>query len=341
MFQYDFQKYTLYFRFAAGTSRGVLYHKDTYFVRIWQADAPLHFGLGEASILSGLSLDESPNFERHLADCLARFAATGEPEVAAAFPAIRFALETALADFRQGAQRLPFPSAFTEGKQAVPINGLIWMGNKAQMQSQIAAKIAEGYTCIKLKIGALDFEEELSLLKYIRQEFAERDLLLRVDANGAFRPEEALEKLKRLSEYRLHSIEQPIMPQQTEAMAALCAQSPLPIALDEELIAHQESAQKAALLQSIAPQYIILKPSLLGGFQSSREWIDLAEAQGIGWWITSALESNIGLNAIAQFTATLPLHPQAQQQGLGTGKLFHNNIESALYIQNGYLHFAN
>ena len=227
-----------------------------------------------------------------------------------------------------------FPSPFTEGQVPIPINGLIWMGDKDYMQQQIREKLSQGFHCIKMKIGAIDFETEYQLLKNIRQEYAPSDIELRVDANGAFSPLEALEKLKRLADLQIHSIEQPIRAGQYEQMARLCEASPLPIALDEELIGVACPERKKEILQWIRPAYIILKPSLIGGYRGSEEWIDLAEKQGIGWWVTSALEGNVGLSAIAQWTYTLknPL-----PQGLGTGSLYTNNFPSSLEVKNGGL----
>jgi L-alanine-DL-glutamate epimerase-like enolase superfamily enzyme len=227
-------------------------------------------------------------------------------------------------------EMLLFPSEFTKGQKGIPINGLIWMGSKAEMKSRISEKLNAGYHVIKLKIGALDFQEELSILRDIRKEFSPRDLEIRVDANGAFSPDEALERLKALSDFNIHSIEQPIKPGQWEYMSRLCESSPMDIALDEELISLRKSVERKKLLQEVKPQYLILKPSLIGGMGVTREWIHLAGSIGAGWWITSALESNVGLNAIAQFTYTLKTD---FPQGLGTGSLFTNNIPSPLYIQ--------
>jgi L-alanine-DL-glutamate epimerase-like enolase superfamily enzyme len=227
-----------------------------------------------------------------------------------------------------------FPSDFTKGKDSIPINGLIWMGDPVFMKQQIKDKLASGFSCIKLKIGAIDFDNELELIKSIRNEFDAKTIEIRVDANGAFKPNEALEKLKRLSDYNLHSIEQPIRQGQVGDMAQLCSETPLPIALDEELIGVFSVTEKQFLLQTIKPQYIILKPTLVGGFKGSQEWIALAESNQIGWWVTSALESNIGLNAIAQWTYTLE---SQLPQGLGTGGLFTNNIQSPLVVDSGQL----
>ena len=267
------------------------------------------------------------------------------------FPSIRFGLEMALIDLGMDGyveirgnkgntgnrgERILFPSDFTEGKDSIEINGLVWMGSFDFMRQQIIDKIESGFKCIKLKIGAMDFTEELNLIKSIRNEFSAKDIEIRVDANGAFKQTEALEKLNRLAEFGLHSIEQPIRQGFWDEMTNLCASSPLPIALDEELIGINEIKEKEKLLKTIRPQFIILKPSLLGGFKASEEWIDLAEKNNIGWWVTSALESNIGLNAIAQWTYTLK---NKMPQGLGTGKLYLNNLDSPLKINNGKLNY--
>lgn len=302
-------------------------------------------GLGEAAPLDGLSPDDPTqigeilkNGCNHLEDQLnANEEGSRVIEyISEDFPALRFGFEMALKDYFIGGKRIYYDSAFVKGTQSIPINGLIWMSDKADMLRQIKEKLEAGYKCIKLKIGAIDFDEECNLLAYIRRQFGPNDITLRVDANGAFKPEDALNKLKRLSEYDLHSIEQPIAVGNTEFMKGLCKQSPLSIALDEELIGVY-SEGKRALLSEIHPQYIILKPTLLGGFGPTDEWIKLAEEMGIGWWVTSALESNVGLNAIAQYTAQLPYK---SFQGLGTGQLFHNNIPSPLIIEEGNLFYS-
>ena len=240
---------------------------------------------------------------------------------------IRFGVEMALQDLAMGGRQLYFPSAFTEGRLAIEINGLIWMGDKSTMLQRIQQKLEAGFHCIKLKIGAIDFEAELSLLQYIRERFSREKVELRVDANGAFAPEEAMSKLEALAAFGLHSIEQPIRQGQWEEMAHLCRETPIPIALDEELIGVYGRKKKLELLEKVQPQYIILKPALCGGFSGAREWIELAEKRGIGWWVTSALESNIGLNALAQWVATLG---NPMPQGLGTGQLYTNNLWSPL-----------
>ena len=250
------------------------------------------------------------------------------------FPSIQMGLEIAFKSLAAHDPFQIFPSAFTKGETSIAINGLIWMGDKDFMSKQISAKLNEGFRCIKMKIGAINFETELELLKNIRQEFSASEIEIRVDANGAFNPKNTLEKLKQLSDLDLHSIEQPIAVKQWDQMAYLCEKSPLDIALDEELIGVFSNQDKQALLQHIKPQYIILKPSFIGGFKGSDSWIELAQANNVQWWVTSALESNVGLNAISQYTftknSTLP-------QGLGTGSLYTNNIASALQITKGTL----
>ncbi|MHA8079664.1 o-succinylbenzoate synthase [Aquirufa regiilacus] len=329
------KSHTLNFHFEAGTSRGVLTQKTSYFLRIEQDGRT---GIGEAGPLRGLS----PEFEE---DCTATFQRIIDqlPElpntiaeipaylenIPFAFPSLRMALEMALLDWMQEGNGQYFLNQFSTNEAPIPINGLIWMGNPTFMREQIEAKLAAGYNCLKLKIGAINFEQEIDILRDIRARYAATDLSIRVDANGAFALSEAAGKLERLAQFDLHSIEQPIRTGQWEAMHDLSAENILPIALDEELIGVEN---RAALLAAIKPPYIILKPSLLGGFYATRLWIEAAEAQGIAWWITSALESNIGLQAIAQFTAGFnnPL-----PQGLGTGQLYTNNFESGLYIQQG------
>jgi len=324
----------LRFHKPATTSRGTLLDKPSYFLAL-STDAA--WGLGECSPLPGLSLDDRPDLEAVLTALCQRLE-TGETveEVELAdFPALRFALETARLGLEAGDAAL-FPSAFSAGQRAIPINGLIWMADRRDMANQIRDKLAQGFRCIKLKIGALDFEEEIGLLQALRREYSPDDIEIRVDANGAFQPGEALVKLQRLAELQLHSIEQPIRAGQHGAMARLVAETPLPIALDEELIGIHDGAARCALLETIRPHYLILKPSLLGGLAQAEAWIRLARERGIGWWVTSALESNLGLNVLAQWTATLdnPL-----PQGLGTGLLYTNNLPSPLAIRDGQLHY--
>ncbi|WP_026994782.1 o-succinylbenzoate synthase [Flectobacillus major] len=341
-----FSKHTLNFKFEAGTSRGVLTQKDSYFIKIFDTENPSVFGLGECAPLKGLSIDDRPDFELQLLS-ICEYFNTIELEVFSwnlniildqvldkSFPSIVFGFETAMLDLLNGGKRIIFNNAFHQAQRNININGLIWMGDKDFMLRQIDEKLASGYNTIKMKVGAIDFEKECQLLAYIRQHFSKNEITLRVDANGAFGVNEALEKLKKLAEYDLHSIEQPIRHGNTDAMAELCQTTPIPIALDEELIGMIEYPDKYKLLKKIMPQFIILKPSLVGGFQQCREWIENANRLKIGWWMTSALESNVGLNAITQFTAEFsnPL-----PQGLGTGRLYHNNIPSPLSIDKGQI----
>jgi o-succinylbenzoate synthase len=335
MIKTSFQSYTLKFKFEAGTSRGVLTEKKNYFIKL--SDEQNRVGIGEVNVLKGLSIDDREDLEDNLKLILKQLEQNQlDEQLLKQFPSIRFAIETAQKDLQNGGKRIIYSTDFAEGKAKIPINGLIWMGTKDFMLKQVTKKIAEGFRCLKMKIGAIDFEQELSILRAIRQEFSEKEMILRVDANGAFNPDEALEYLQRLSEYHIHSIEQPIRPRQYEQMAWLCEKSPIPIALDEELIGLQEDVAKKELLDTLKPAYIILKPALLGGFVQSETWIRLAEQNKIGWWVTSALESNVGLNAIAQWTSHLPYQGH---QGLGTGQLYTNNINSPLEVKKGYLQY--
>lgn len=342
----SFVPHTLRFRFEAGTSRGVLTSKTTYILTVRDYEYPEVYGVGEAGPLKGLSVDDVPGFEEALLEISKNFNRAGlgiggwevaeivEKLVPVQFPSIRFGLETALLDYRNGGRRVYFDNGFSRGERVIPINGLIWMGTPGFMAEQIEAKLEAGYTTLKMKVGAIDFEQECRLLEGIRERFSKEEIALRVDVNGAFTAADALRKLERLAAFDLHSIEQPVRAGQPGLMAELVREAALDIALDEELIGVFSSTGKKALLEAINPPYIILKPTLLGGFAQTEEWIRLAEGMGIKWWITSALESNIGLNAIAQFTARFdnPL-----PQGLGTGQLYHNNFESGLMIEKGTL----
>lgn len=332
----SFFPYRLEFKQASGTSRGILKSKETWFIKIEDEHAT---GFGECGMFRGLSCDDRPDFESKL-KWVCHHIDLGLEQLLIElidFPSIQFGLEMAFLDLLSDSSNVLFPSKFTSGKGSIPINGLIWMGDEQFMKSQIRSKIDAGFDCLKIKIGAIDFDTELSLIKAIRKEYDVETIELRVDANGAFSPLEAMEKLKRLSDFNLHSIEQPIRQGQHDAMAKLCAHAPLPIALDEELIGIHDVTKRSLLLQTINPQYIILKPTLVGGFSGSQSWIDLAEKQSVDWWITSALESNIGLNAIAQWTYQLNVN---RPQGLGTGALYTNNIEAPLKIDNGRLIYA-
>jgi len=325
MLHASYTRYTLQFKSPSGTSRGVLTEKETLFIRIFDDNNPTVLGIGECAVFRGLSIDDVPEYENVLADICWNIEEYKENfhEKFNCFPSIICGLEMAFADLQNGGIRQPFPSDFTQGKDFIRINGLIWIGTKENMRQQIIEKIEKGFSCIKLKIGAIPFEEELELLKQIRKEFSSQEIELRVDANGAFTPEEALPKLEQLAQLNLHSIEQPIKAGKLDIMSNLCHNTPLPIALDEELIGHFTKEEKYQLLKEIRPQYIVLKPSLHGGFCGTQEWIDLAKELQTDWWITSALESNIGLNAIAQWTyrQNNPL-----PQGLGTGQLYLNNV---------------
>lgn len=328
----------LHFRQAAGTSRGVLHTKTSWFIRLEQSDQPGHTGWGECSILPGLSPDDRPNFTAFLTKTVLPNVNhyLYHPEQLNDWPAIRFALEMAWLDLQNGGQKLLFPSDFTHRKKRIPINGLIWMGSMASMEQQIQKKITEKTHCIKIKIGAIDFHQELQLLDTIRSQCGPEQLEIRLDANGAFQAEEALDKIDQLAKYHIHSIEQPIKAGQSQALQRVCKASPIPIALDEELIGLQANTRNAERFNQIQAAYFIIKPSLLGGFKCAQSWIDMAKTNQIGYWVTSALESNIGLNAIAQWTAT---HNNPLPQGLGTGTLFRNNIPSPLVAEPGFLHY--
>ena len=324
----------LQFKFPAGTSRGVLLHKPSSFLILEKEGFT---GIGECSTIPDLSIDPADNYALRL-DTLCQQLNDGIDPLTIdmeEYPSIVFGLETALLDLAAKGSKNLFPSHFTVGEKGIPINGLVWMGDKAFMQKQIREKIEAGYHCIKLKIGANDFETELDILSAIRKQFTSSDIEIRLDANGAFSPKDALEKLNKLAVFNIHSIEQPIRQYQWNAMAGICINSPIPIVLDEELIG-VKSEEKDAMLEKIKPAFIILKPSLIGGFKQSEDWIRLAKKHNISWWITSALEANIGLNAIAQWAATLG---SFLPQGLGTGQLYHNNIPSPLVIENAKLFY--
>ncbi len=331
----SYQRYDLNFKKPSGTSRGILTQKETWLLKLEKGDK---MGIGECGLLRSLSFDDRPDYETKL-KWVAENIHLGLDvlwQQLLEFPSIQFGLEQAFKSLESENPMILFPSDFTSGKAAISINGLIWMEEEMGMKNQIDEKLKEGFTCVKLKIGAIDFESELHLLKYIRTQFTPEEIELRVDANGGFDYSNALYNLGKLAELQLHSIEQPIKARQYDSMAALCKSTPLPIALDEELIGVVKPSDKENLLDKIQPQYIILKPSLVGGFRGCLEWIALAEARGIGWWITSALESNIGLNAIAQWTFTLH---NTMPQGLGTGGLYTNNFEAPLVVEKGQLRY--
>jgi o-succinylbenzoate synthase len=337
---------TFQFNFKARTSRGLMRDKTSWFVKIWRTEDPAVVGLGECGPLPGLSIDSVPEFEQVLAEVVRKVPTIDLSSEAVifeqlqgiippGFPAIRFGLETALLDLLHGGQRVIFKNLFLQGKP-IPINGLIWMGDLDFMMNQISLKIADGFKCIKLKVGGLDFDRECDTLNYIRKRYFRDDIIIRLDANGAFKVDDVLYKIEQLAKFNVQSIEQPIKPGQPE-MEELCRKSLIPIAFDEELIGKEAPDEKRALLERMRPQYIILKPMLHGGLSGCREWIDIASELGIGWWITSALESGVGLNAICQFTANyeITLH-----QGLGTGAIYSNNIPSPLQVNAGQISYS-
>ena len=331
----DIEERVLHFKQPAGTSRGVYTERRIWLVTISDGE---RIGVGECAPLPNLSCDDIPNYTEVLRRFCDEVERTGELDTEALrdYPSMLFGLETALMDVRwkmEDGRSLLFDNAFSRGEVGIPINGLVWMGSFEEMRERIEQKLAQGFHCVKLKIGAIDFDAELELIKRIRERFSLHEVELRVDANGAFPFEEALYKMELLSQYALHSIEQPIKAKQWANMAELCRESPLPIALDEELIGVNDPDQKRQMLNIIRPRYIILKPSLHGGMMGVREWIDIANDMGIGSWITSALESNIGLNAIAQLTADIYGPHIRMPQGLGTGQLFTDNIPMPLEIR--------
>lgn len=342
---------TFRFGFKARTSRGLMKEKRSWFITVCDDAHPDVAGVGECGPLPGLSTDDTPDFEFTLKDVLAKLAtvvtladlqANPHPDlnnvvwqrifaiVPIAFPSIRFGVETALLDLAHGGKKIIFQNEFLHGKP-LPINGLIWMGDLDFMMHQVNEKVAQGFRCIKLKVGGLDFDRECEILQYLRKRYFRENITLRLDANGAFKTDEVLFKLTELAKMNIHSIEQPIKPGLAE-MEELCRKSPIPVAFDEELIGVEDSSAKKALLSRLRPAFIILKPTLHGGMSGCAEWISVAESLGMGWWITSALESNVGLNAICQFTANYPV---SIPQGLGTGMIYENNVPSRLKVSGG------
>ncbi|WP_188368759.1 o-succinylbenzoate synthase [Muriicola marianensis] len=327
------KRHLLDFIRPGGTSRGVLTQKETWFLILRDGE---RLGIGECAVFRGLSADDVPDYEQKL-QWVCRNIELGLDNLLAelsAYPSIQFGLEQAFLSLESKNPFILYPSAFTESASPIAINGLIWMGDRGYMEEQLKQKVDAGFNCLKMKIGAIDFETEIDILKAIRAKYPADEIELRVDANGAFGRKDVFQKLERLSALDIHSIEQPVNPGQAELMREVCQAGLVDVALDEELIGITSETKKKELLQIINPRYIILKPSLVGGYRGSEEWIALAGEMGIGWWVTSALESNIGLNAIAQWTFTLR---SPMPQGLGTGKLFSNNIESPLEVQNGHL----
>lgn len=337
--QANWRSMKLQFQFPGTTSRGTMTERQIWLLRIHNRANPAQFGLGEAAPLFGLSPETLPEMPSQLAQFCHDLQRHGTRTALAAIsqPSIRFAVEMALLDLLGGGQRILFDSPFVQGKQNILINGLIWMNNTQTMLAAIEDKLQAGFSCIKLKIGALNWQEEYHMIKNLRSRFSASEIEIRLDANGAFSADTALNRLKQLAQYDIHSIEQPIAPGQHEYMAKLCLDSPIAIALDEELIGIDSTEQRTRLLETIKPAFIILKPTLLGGFAATLDWINCAKQQDIGWWLTSALESNIGLNALAQWAATLNTQ---MPQGLGTGRVFQNNIVSPLVQEGEWLHYA-
>ena len=326
----------LHFLQPAGTSRGVYNTRLSFYLKLTSDEQPDVVGVGECATLPDLSCDAmSPNdYERKLRTFCDEYERTGviDYEAMRPYPSMLFGLETAVAQFNAKGSLNFFDTSFGRGEEGIPINGLVWMGTFEEMFERLEAKLKAGFRCVKLKIGAIDFDRELQLIRHIRSTFSRKDVELRVDANGGFTPEEALSRMEALVQYDIHSIEQPIKQHQWTEMARLCAATPLPIGLDEELIGVNERQKKIELLDTIRPQYIVLKPSLHGGMAGTEEWIQLARERNIGSWITSALESNVGLNAIAQLTASIYGTNIRHAQGLGTGQLFADNIEMPLKV---------
>lgn len=340
----SFYKKVFRFNFKARTSRGLMKDKTSWFIKLTYTNDNSFFGIGECSPLPGLSLEAGPDYEEKLSTVIDRINASAwegkgssneiENFVGPGLPSITFGLETALRDLQNGGKRVIYNNGFIQGKP-ISINGLIWMGDMDFMMDQINKKIAAGFTCIKLKVGGLDFDRECDILSYIRKRYFRQDITIRLDANGALKTDEVLFKLDEMVRYKIHSIEQPIKPGLDE-MEELCRKSPVPVAFDEELIGKETREEKTRLLEHLKPQFIVLKPSLHGGLKGCAEWIEIATALQIGWWITSALESSVGLNAICQFAANYPL---LQEQGLGTGAIYENNISSPLIVKDGTIRY--
>lgn len=367
MYKIEISERTLHFKQPAGTSRGVYTTRHSYYLTLTSDEMPGVEGVGECATLPDLSCDAKPEYEMTLRQVCQMVEQMGRIpyDMIRAYPSITFGLETAFASFFDAAKKfleivpaegassssemlkqkgvsVPagmenltdlFDSPFGRGEEGITINGLVWMGTYEEMLARLEEKLQAGFHCVKLKIGAIDFFKELDLIKRIRDVYAKEQVELRVDANGGFLPENAMSQLEALAKYDIHSIEQPIKQHQWPKMAQLCRETPLPIALDEELIGVNVRSMKEALLDTIRPQYIILKPSLHGGIYGCNEWIELANQRGIGSWITSALESNIGLNAIAHYAAKVYGPNVDMPQGLGTGQLFTDNIPMPLEIR--------
>ena len=339
MLKFEVASRTLHFLQPAGTSRGVYTTRKSWFVSVTDTEKPGYTGVGECAPLPNLSCDDVPDYEERLRQICTLVETLGDIpyNVLRPYPSMLFGIETALMRLKARGDII-YDTPFVHG-EGMAINGLVWMGNHDEMLRRMEEKVEKGFGCVKLKIGAIDFEREMDLIKRLRNRFSEDTIQLRLDANGAFTPAEALGKLHRLASYGIHSIEQPIAQRQWGKMGELCRKSPIPIALDEELIGVNITEAKRQMLETIRPQYIILKPSLHGGIHGCKEWISLAESMGIGSWITSALESNVGLSAIAQFAAHIYGCPAPMPQGLGTGMLFADNIDMPLKVEGDKLFY--
>ncbi len=335
MLQAAYAPYRLALRFEARTSRAIMHHKDTYFIKIWDDSEPEIAGIGECALFRGLSADDVPDYESRLSQVCRNIVNITDLEDIG-LSSIIFGVETAMADLLSGGKRIVRQNRWSNGDMRLQINGLVWMADRDTMLKRIQEKLSDGFKCLKLKIGGIAFHDELELLRSIRENFSPDELEIRLDANGAFLPSEATGKLDALSEYYIHSIEQPIKAGQIKEMSDICRKSPIPVALDEELIGCRDYDAQSMLLDAISPQFIIIKPSLCGGLSASSRWISLARQKGIGWWATSAMESNIGLNAIAQWVANFnPKMPQ----GLGTGQIYENNITSPIRLASQWLSY--
>jgi o-succinylbenzoate synthase len=336
----SFKKHIFFFKRPSGTSRGVLTEKYSWFIEVYDEVNSTVRGVGECSIIPGLSPDfkDFDAYEKKVCEVCSKVDFyLSDLSLLDSFPSILFGLETAFLDLKNGGNKIVFNNDFTQGKRRIPINGLIWMGDSNYLLEQIEQKLEEGYSCLKMKIGAIDFQSELKVLESIRNRYSRNEISLRVDANGAFSPSEAEDKLNELANFDIHSIEQPIEVGQWSVMKELCLNTKVPIALDEELIGMTQLDKKKELLETISPQFIILKPSLHGGIKGCKEWIQLSESMNIPWWMTSALESNVGLNAVAQFAGEFN---NQLPQGLGTGSLYTNNMESNLRIEKGEIYLS-
>lgn len=331
----QFAPYILKFKEPAGTSRGVLTEKPTCYMRLFDENNPSRYGVGEAAVFPGLSPEADDRFFYKLMELQANVR-LGRSTDLSHFPSLQFGFEQCIRDFTGGCNGIYYPSQFVAGIQSIQINGLVWMGNREEMMERMEKKLEEGFSCIKFKIGAIDWKSEIDMIETVRKRYDRDRVEIRVDANGAFDMDHALPRLKHLADLDVHSIEQPIKAGQPLMMRFLCQVSPLPIALDEELIGKFSMEEKARTLDAIHPQYIVIKPTLTGGYSGAEEWIKLAEERNIGWWITSSLESNIGLNALAQWTATLD---NKMPQGLGTGALFTNNLDAPICLEGDKLSY--